>query len=649
MKIGKVQSNIAFKRALTADEMPEYKDTLRKAKELISGGNDGKSILIVHDACLPQDALTDTGIGHLTSKSANSYFDFAKNYLGINTIEVLPQGEIQLRHGKQFYNSYNGSALSLGTHTIDLELLTQPEFNSILSKEDFQKVVDSNKTTIKEGFVNFENVVGENSAQETALKKAYKNFIARPEIDKTPFEQFKQSNMDWLEKRAVYEVLKRENGEKEWTDWASEVDKTLYDSPNNKAATQRLSQIKTQHTDDINFSMFKQFMAEEHLKLGRKNINDKGSKLIGDCLIGFSQDEVWGNKKAFMSGVYVGDAEWKLPALDYKNITDANSEAQKLLRRKVSLFAQRYDGIRFDCSWAYVEPKLSNKTKYDFKGSLLDIIEDTVKQVKGDKFNPKDLIHEFEAGEGDFSIFDNTGNIKEYLAKRVKVISSAYLSDEYGSAAKMKELGAELDDFVIGVGNHDPQPLRQLAQNMPDIGEKTLSYRKAQQEKALQKIFGVSAKDVSSPTDFSKYKFAEPLSAKNNMVFYMDVMGRVERFDAQSMNGWANYRYRESVDFLKAHQKAIQEGFGYNPMDGYEKVFRLKKLDESHSELYKKIVKFRDILTEKSEQVIKNVKDKSPSLAKNKLFNFGAVALAIGLIGLILAKTKSEIDKINSK
>ena len=45
MKIGKVQSNIAFKRALTADEMPEYKDTLRKAKELISGGTDGKSII----------------------------------------------------------------------------------------------------------------------------------------------------------------------------------------------------------------------------------------------------------------------------------------------------------------------------------------------------------------------------------------------------------------------------------------------------------------------------------------------------------------------------------------------------------------------------------------------------------------------------
>ena len=70
MKLGKVQSNIAFKRALKAEEMVEYSDTLKKARELVSGG--GKSILIVHDPCLPQEAATDTGVWHLTSKTASS-------------------------------------------------------------------------------------------------------------------------------------------------------------------------------------------------------------------------------------------------------------------------------------------------------------------------------------------------------------------------------------------------------------------------------------------------------------------------------------------------------------------------------------------------------------------------------------------------
>ena len=59
MKIGinnKINSSInnspAFGRALTSDEILEYKKTLNLAKKKV--GNDGMSVLIVHDACLPQ-------------------------------------------------------------------------------------------------------------------------------------------------------------------------------------------------------------------------------------------------------------------------------------------------------------------------------------------------------------------------------------------------------------------------------------------------------------------------------------------------------------------------------------------------------------------------------------------------------------------
>ena len=650
MRIGNVKSNIAFKRALNPDELKEYGRVLRQAREHISDG--GKSIFIVHEPCLPQAAATDTGIGHLTSKSSGEFFDFIKNYMGINTVEVLPPGEIQLKGQKGFYNSYNGSALSLGSQGIDLELLTKPEFNGILPEHDFQKVVSANAATQKAGLANFENVVGKSSAQEDALQKAYLNFIKNDSIDKTAYEKFKMQNSEWLERKAIYAALKEKNGGTSWTEWP-EIEKNLFVSQNGKTQD-HIAMLKSKYSGEMEFYKFKQFMAEEHLKLGRTRLNQKGMKLFGDCLIGFSEDEVWAFRDAFKKDakgniVNVGLPEWHLPALNYAEIQKEGSAAQKLLRMKVGLFARRYDGIRFDCSWAYVDPKLSDGSKFELKGSVLDIIEDTVKKVKGKEFNPNDLIHEFEADGKDFSIFDETGNIKSYLRNRVKVISSAHMSDKYGSAAFMRKLGANPDSYIVGVGNHDPQPLRQIAEDVPEMIKGKKSLRRAGQAEALRNIFGVSYGDISSPSDFAKFKFAEPLSAKNSMIFYMDAFGRAERFDSQLGNGWINYRYRIPVDYQRQYNEALKSGFGFNPMDGYAKVFRQKGLDVTQNALYKRIVHFADILSDKASETVEIVKQEVVKQTKktgsNKWLKVGGIGAAVVLIAAVISAANNGLKK----
>lgn len=654
MKLEKVQSSIAFKRALTSDELSEYKKVLSEARAVANNG--GNSIFIVHDSCLPQTAATDTGVGHLTSKSSSEFFDYIKTYFGINSVEVLPQGEIQLRHTPGFYNTYNGSALSLGSQVIDPELLTtDPRYHSILSKEDFQELVNSNQKTVQEGLANYENVVGSNSKQDEVLRKAFDNFRNNPELDGTDlkrnFEEFKKANSDWLKKKSIYEVLKKENQGKEWTEWTSELDKTLFDSADSKNL-ERIAQIKASpdNAKEIEFQMFKQFLAEDHLRLGRKGLNDKNIKLIGDCLIGFSQDEVWGNKKAFTPNAFIGDTSWKLPALNFETILNPDSEAQKLLKRKVELFAQRYDGIRFDCSWSYVEPKLSNGQKFNFGGKILDIIEDTVKktkEAKGERFVLTDLIHEFEADPKDFSILDPAKRLKPFLENKVKIISSAYLSKEYGSASIMRELGIPDEDFVIGVGNHDHQPLRQIAQDIPDIEKGKYIYRRAEQTRVLSDILNIDPRELTTPCEFSKAKFAEPLTAKNQMLFYIDAFGRKERFDSQALNSRNNYRFRIPINYQRQYEQAVQDGFGYNPMDAYVKVFRLKGLDKTNNTLFQKIIKFRDILSQKLEDTTKNLKNKAVSgLSKNRIFNIGAVIVALGLAGLVINSTKNSLKEI---
>ena len=59
-------------------------------------------------------------------------------------------------------------------------------------------------------------------------------------------------------------------------------------------------------------------------------LNDKGLKLFGDVLIGFSYDEVWANPKAFEDNAYVGSLFWHLPALKQVDLEDDNSPASKI-------------------------------------------------------------------------------------------------------------------------------------------------------------------------------------------------------------------------------------------------------------------------------------------------------------------------------
>ena len=53
------------------------------------------------------------------------------------------------------------------------------------------------------------------------------------------------------------------------------------------------------------------------------------------------------------------------------------------------------------------------------------------------------------------------------------------------------------------------------------------------------------------------------------------------------------------VNYLKKFVESLQEGFAFNIMDSLEKVFIAKGLKDSNADLYGKIVKFRDILSEK--------------------------------------------------
>ena len=59
-----------------------------------------------------------------------------------------------------------------------------------------------------------------------------------------------------------------------------------------------------------------------------------------------------------------------------------------------------------------------------------------------------------------------------------------------------------------------------------------------------------------------------------------------------------NYAYKIPINYKQAYQNAIQEGFGFNIMDSFERLFKLKGLDKTYPDLFSRIIKYKNILLE---------------------------------------------------
>ncbi len=592
MRINSVRDSIAFKRSLTRSEIPEYTSVLNEAKKLT--GQTGHSIFIMPSACLPQTKELNTGIGHLSSDISQDFFKFIKTYFGINAIKDLPPGQVE--GSKGCYCAYKGSAFSLGNHQINPELLTEKEFGELLTPEDIKDIARSNTSAQRSELANFSNVMDNEGAQNKALQKAFKKFEKLDESSplKSKFKQYVTENAEWLD-------------------------------------------ITRSNEPDAEFFKFKQFLADEHLKIAKTKLNQNGLKLCGDMLIGFSKDEIKAFPKAFKVDEYCGTDNWKTRSLNFDEIFNPESDAYKLLRRKVKLFAKRYDMLRIDAAWLYVQPRITTEAgviKKDLGDNLLTQIEKWIKEVKGEDFDLKNIIYEFEAAQDDFAAFRGNDLIPE-IKQRLKSYGSQHMHitpDEWGFNRGFLNRGFAPDEFILGVGNHDAQPLRQIANGIADeIRPGEFKNFKTPAIAALSRALGINESVLRNPVEFVKAKFADIMSAKHNYLFYMDAFGREEVFDPhwkkEATSTPSAYAYKVATDFQEAYQKALKEGYAFNPMDALEKVFINKGLDKTHPKLFGQILKYKDIL--QASKVITT----PPNVVKTPIY-LPIIFCAVGVLGI---------------
>lgn len=619
MKLNAINAKAApaFGRAFTTQEEKDWAKLQERAKSAL-GIND--TFMICFDSCMPEAVGEDKGIGSSFSPAAKNFTDFATRKFGITGVQYSPQGRLAYESPKSARKNsrplgealsaapFSGTAFALGEHLIDLKQLTTSEYEGILPESAYKKAVL--KTNPEK--VNYSTLPPLSGAISTAIDAAFKNFEKLPESSplKTQYNKFVKENKDWLEKEALYDCLEEENGAGvSWKKWKNEIDRGLFSGKFPASQVDdRIKQIKAEHKETFNKTLFTQFVLDKQQKTAKKAYNEQGQKLVGDCLIGFSGKEEWANLEAFAPGKYLGcradnpndrkeveDRCWGIPALDVSKLgTPENlGPAGKLLARKMDMYFQRYDALRIDAAWQLIQPYLHEiidegketerrvplATQPPGVGAAaLNIIDASLKKARPDDYKTYPVNLELLGGPVDFK--------DPILRNRMQIHHSIYQNPGWGSVAFYKNNGLSEDEFNFGLGTHDDLTLIEISNDKGKLEE---------QSKVLSKNMNVSL--VSLLTDKAQFratKFGEIFTAKNNFFTVFDAMGEDKRINTQIEDDKDNWTPRVGVNYEEDYHRNVAKGRGLNLPNAY--LLALKAKGSGDENLIKLLEKAAGVL-----------------------------------------------------
>lgn len=615
----RINNQTSFKRRLKPAEEKEFSETLQQGKKAV--GNTGMSALIVPSSSLPQNIISNTGTGNILNKESLEFFEFAKKYWGVDVVQLLPEGNIKY-YPNGIHVPYSGSTLDFGNQIINLKLLTEDDFGKIISEEDFKEVLKSNQSSVKDSVINYENVIQQQSQTENILKKGYKELLKADTDNKREllkqFEEFELRNAESLERKSLFYALAEKYQNSDTRAWEA-LDHNLFDTyvVSDAQRAERIAKIKETHPFEIRFYKFKQFLAEKHLDIAKKELHKRGLALSGDMACGFSYSELWAYPKAFHKERSIG---WGLPALNLDT-----PEGVEKLKEKVRHFAEKYDKIRVDAAWTYSSQPITNDALHvnelkNYGGKFIDIIEDEFKKVKGSAFKKEDLMYEFAADPVKYTPFEN-GILKPEVRDRIKIYCSDYLDDTWGTSKAYKEMGWKNGTYMLGVSNHDSEIYKVLADET----------RKNTQIETLAKLLKIPKEKLLNSKEFIKAKYAEIMRSEHNMFFFTDILNLGGKYQGNA-DAAHDFRIKIPENYQEHYFKSLEKGEGLNIMDALEKAFKAEGLDETQKDLYQKIKKYKKILQEPE------------GLAKNKVVAIVGLSIAAiaGIAAIIINKTKQH-------
>ena len=586
-----------FGRALTTEEKKSYSNLIKDSKSAL-GIED--TTAIIFDFNVPSEQGYNIGIGTTFSESMQKFTDFLKTMAGITSIQLQPQGKITPTNK----SPYSGTNYAYGEHIIDLKKLTLPEYGELLTLDDIRKADEdySKDKQTREYKTDYDYAL---NVQEALLKKAYAAFLSNDKL-KADFEIFKSENSDWLQKNGLFAALSKHYSTQDISKW-KEKDRLLYSSKTPESSrNQRISELEKEYSDIIDFENFKQFIADKQQQDSRKSLNAENIKLYGDCLIGFSQGEMWANIDCFRKNLYYGGPDpgcpetnniqaWGLPALDYTKLGECGEngdlsklgEVGKFLYDKYSTFFKRYDGIRMDAAWQFVTPfiyQAVNGNYEEFKlpeinFTIFNIMKAAAKNTLGDKFdenNPDNIMLEL--------VGISAGKSREMTLNTYPHLYTTAYAEYDETPEKFREKGYKDGKFYVGVGCHDNDSLVNMAK---DTHKRKLhiSGMKRDYDLDTSKLafedegYQAQSKEQKIQEDFRTAKLAEIYTTSKQFFTLPDMFGMSERVNISGKAHPDNWTVRIPSDYERFYFSQLANGYGLNLPKALANAMEMKNVD----------------------------------------------------------------------
>lgn len=387
------------------------------------------------------------------------------------------------------------------------------------------------------------------------------------------------------------------------------------------ACAERRAELAARHQDEIDFHAFCQLLAHEQHAALRGVCGELGLKLYGDLQIGYSPQDAWAYQSVFLKGYLMGappsrtnpDGQpWNYPVLDPEQFTAGPNgppaAALGLVRARMGKMFDEFDGIRIDhphglvCPWVYEagtadplravqggarlfsspdlpdHPKLARYSivsPAQINRGVARYADDQVISLSPEQVGRYGALFDAIAGSARERGRDISDIVCEVLSTqpfplkavverhglgRFRVTQKADLDnpqDVYRSE------NAEPSDWIM-VGTHDTPPLFRLL----DVWEQTgalarqaayLASRLAPSPAEEGALAGALAAD---PHLLAQAKFADLFASRavNVMVFFSDLLGLKEIYNAPGTVSDDNWSLRVPRDYARAYQEDRARG-----------------------------------------------------------------------------------------
>ena len=226
--------------------------------------------VLMHPTSLP----SKYGIGDL-GREAYKFIDFLAD-AGQKVWQILPLNPVGFGYSPyQSPSAFAGNPLLISIDKLIEQNLLSPadvkvSYISISSSVDFERV---------------------NGYKQKVLRKAFQKF-SRTMDSNDDYQAFCRKERDWLDDYALFQAIKKENTEKEWTTWPMRLkqrDENL------------MREMRSRLAERIAFEKFKQYIFDRQWGELHAYAKEKGVSIMGDMPIFISADssDVWANQSLF--------------------------------------------------------------------------------------------------------------------------------------------------------------------------------------------------------------------------------------------------------------------------------------------------------------------------------------------------------------